>query len=146
VASLPQIGSTRLRTLWFECFGRSVPVPPRNDFLIRCLAYRIQEEAHGGLNAATRKRLHKLAGLLENNPNSASFNARRIKPGTRLIREWRGDIHEVVVTDKGFAFRGKRYRSLSEIARAITGTRWSGPLFFGLKSAATKVQDRRHGA
>jgi hypothetical protein len=98
------------------------------------------------LNAATRKRLHKLAGLLENNPNSACFDAQRIKPGTRLIREWRGDIHEVVVTDKGFAFRGKRYRSLSQIARAITGTRWSGPLFFGLKSAATKVQDRPHGA
>jgi hypothetical protein len=78
--------------------------------------------------------LADLAGRLERDPETALSVPLRIKPGTRLIRAWRGERHQVTVLENEFAYRGARYRSLSAIARTITGTRWSGPTFFGLKT------------
>ena len=101
--------------------------------MIPFLAYKIQERAHGGLGPRTRAELRRIARGLERPPGSAEPRTqRRIKPGTRLVRQWRGETHEVAVGESGFEYRGTDYRSLSEIARKITGTRWSGPAFFGL--------------
>lgn len=96
------------------------------------LAYRVQAQQFGGLSEATRRRLRRLAG-----GGTAAGDAlpppRQLKPGTRLLREWQGRTHVVTITESGFAYDGKPYRSLSQIARTIAGTRWSGPLFFGLR-------------
>jgi len=133
-----------LRAHWKETFGRPHPGWFQKDFLLRCLAYRLQEEAYGGLSAAIRKRLKRLAEGARNGTASTEFATPRLKPGTRLIRSWRGETHEVTVADQGFTYRGRHHASLSEIARAITGTRWSGPLFFGLKTNGAKNLERQH--
>jgi Protein of unknown function (DUF2924) len=101
--------------------------------MIPILAYRIQEQAYGGLNPFTHKRLQKLAAELEHKQKARLPLSPQLKTGTQLLRQWQGEMHEVLVVDGGFEYRGKQYESLSEIARQITGTRWSGPLFFGLK-------------
>jgi hypothetical protein len=135
-----------LQALWSECFGAHPRFRTRRDFLARCLAYRLQEQMFGALTTATRKRLRKLAEQIRITPAAAVISAPLAKPGTRLIRQWRGEVHIVTLTDKGYLYRGKRHHSLSEIARLITGTRWSGPAFFGLKiSAPTRRASARRG-
>jgi len=109
-----------LRQRWSDLFARAPSPRVSRDVLIRGVAFRLQEEAYGALGKRCRRQLVKLAA-------QPSF-----KPGTRLIREWKGKTHEVVIADDTYIWCGKHYRSLSEIARAITGTRWSGPRFFGL--------------
>ena len=131
-----------LRQLWGRLFDRP---PPRHisRVLLRCaLAHRLQERAEGGLNKATLKRLAQPVESNGTDAPSMSWTASQLKLGTRLVREWHGGTYQVTVLDDGFDYRGNRYRSLSEIARAITGTRWSGPQFFGLKNKAAK-SDRR---
>jgi len=103
--------------------------------LIGCLAYRIQENAYGELSAATRTRLRNIAQKLE--CARAQPTQIRIPPGTRLIRQWREQRHEVTVLESGYAYRGHRYSSLSAIARVISGMHCSGPRFFGLKPGST---------
>jgi hypothetical protein len=137
--SLPKLGATDLRRLWAQAFGQPLTLRVQKDLLIKFLAYRLQEQAYGGLRSATVKRLQKLASEFAHADSPpASIDSPRFKPGTRLIREWQGKTFEVTVMDRGFAFRGDRYGSLSEIAREITGARWSGPRFFGLKKTALK--------
>jgi len=137
--SLPKLSAAESRSLWAEAFGRPLDFRVQKDLLIKCLAYRLQEQAHGALRAASVKRLHKLVGEFAGNDTAPiSIDAPRFKPGTRLIREWQGKTFEVTVMDRGYAYRGSRYESLSEIAREITGARWSGPRFFGLKQTANK--------
>jgi hypothetical protein len=137
---LPKMGKSALCKRWQELFNSAAPKHLRNEIMVRILAYRIQENAFGGLNTATRRRLKQIAISLENGNNKLHVDQRPIKPGTRLIREWRGKTHTVSVAETGYEFQGSRYRSLSEIARLITGTRWSGPLFFGLKARSAKVE------
>src|SRR6185437_16074609 len=103
------------------------------SLLIRAIAYRLQERAYGGLKPATRRWLARVADHVCAGRAIAAAPAHRIKAGTRLLREWRGVVHEVIVLEEGVLFRGDRYRSLSEVVRVITGSRRSGPLFFGLK-------------
>jgi len=129
---LLQLTRPELVAKWAEVFSHPLRCRAHRDFLIRCIAYRLQEQVYGGLSTTTRKRLRKLAAEIEAG-SGPSLETPRIKLGTRLIREWNGDTHEVTVITEGFAYRGKLYKSLSEIARLITGTRWSGPAFFGLK-------------
>ena len=136
--SLPGIGKPALTQLWRELFKEVAPSHVRKELLIRILAYRIQEQAFGGLNAATRRRLREFSHTLQQDPKASLPGARSIKPGTRLLRQWQGKTYQVTVGDLGYEYDGKRYRSLSEIARLITGTRWSGPLFFGLKRNGIK--------
>jgi hypothetical protein len=119
--------------LWKQLFRRTASPQIRRGLLIQILAYRIQEQTYGGLSPATRRRLSELARKFKANPNAELSGVPRTKPGTRLIRDWRGQSHRVTVLDNGYEYAGKRYSSLSQVARLITGTRWSGPLFFGLR-------------
>jgi hypothetical protein len=112
----------------------------RRNLMIPILAYRIQENAYGGLKPHTLRRLQKLAANLEQDRKAPILLTPQLKPGTKLLRQWQGEMHEVLVANEGFEYRGKRYESLSEIARQVTSTRWSGPLFFGLKKKARSAQ------
>ena len=134
IAALEALSITQLRSRWAEAHGRPPPAYSHRQFLVRGLAQALQEQALGGLAPALRRRLARLAVTHEGRGGDPLFGAPRIKPGTRLIRQWHGAVHRVTVLENGFAYRGEHYRSLSSIARAITGTRWSGPAFFGLKT------------
>jgi len=101
---------------------------------VRALAYRIQEKALGGLKPSTRRLLAKVAADVSARRPIQGAPEPSLKPGSVLLREWHGTQHQVIVREDGIVFRGKRYKSLSEIAYRITGTKWSGPRFFGLKS------------
>ena len=133
VAELPHLPKAKLCALWQELFAKPAPPRIRRELMVPVLAYRIQETAFGGLKHETVARLHNLAREFERHP-SGNSSANCIKPGTRLLRQWRGMPHEVTVINGDYLYKGKSYRSLSVIARQITGTRWSGPLFFGLKT------------
>lgn len=133
---LETASTPELRRLWTEAYGRPTPPHMSRGLLLLSLAYRVQERAFGGLSEITRKKLLKIAADLEQDPNCLEPKGPRIKPGTRLLKEWKGEAHEVTVQPEGYTYRNKCYGSLSEIARLITGTRWSGPLFFGLKNGA----------
>lgn len=131
--ALEKMKAAELRALWQEAFGRPHPAWLQRDFLACALAYHFQESAYGGLSAALAGRLRTLADEMAIPGRVVKIAKMRIKPGTRLVREWGGETHVVTVLDGKFDYRGKRYASLSEIARAITKTRWSGPAFFGMK-------------
>src|ERR1700687_3883044 len=119
--------------------------PPRmrRALLIQALAYRLQEKPLGGLKPTTRRLLAGIADDATARRTRPVARERKIKPGTTLLREWHGAQHRLTVLEDGVQFGGERYRSLSEVARKITGSRWSEPLFFGLKSAVT---EHHHGA
>jgi Protein of unknown function (DUF2924) len=134
IAALEALHIEQLRSCWAEAYGRPPPPCSHRQFLVRGLAHRLQENALGGLAPVLRRRLADLAARLKGDPETALSVPLRIKPGTRLIRAWRGERHQVTVLEHGFEYRGERHGSLSAIARAITGTRWSGPTFFGLKT------------
>jgi hypothetical protein len=135
LAALKTMPTPELKQQWRELFD-SEPPPFNRRFLESRLAYRIQELAYGGLKPETIRHLEKLGEQLD----GGNITTRRIradlKPiaGTRLIREWQGVEHVVTVTADGYDWQGRPYRSLSAIARAITGTRWNGWIFFGLKN------------
>jgi hypothetical protein len=127
-----------LLKLWRDLFGL-VPSPSlRREMLIPILAYRIQEKAFGGLKESTVRKLRELADERIDG-ESLVQNGLRPKIGTRYVREHAGKLHEVTVLEAGYEYAGTTHRSLSEIARAITGTKWSGPAFFGLKRRARSV-------
>ncbi len=135
VASLKTTPTAGLKQQWRELFGKEPPAFNR-PYLESRLAYRIQELAYGGLKPETRTRLEALGEQLD----GGNVVLRRIRAdsrplaGTRLLREWKGVEHAVTVLADGFEWEGRPYQSLSAIARAITGTRWNGWTFFGLKA------------
>jgi Protein of unknown function (DUF2924) len=131
--TLPNLSKTALRELWKQLFNRSPPSPMRRHLMVPILAYRLQEQAFGSLSSASRARLRHLARAFEVNSSGSTADIPILKPGTRLVRQWRDQVHLVNVEASGYEYQGARYQSLSEIARLITGTRWSGPLFFGTK-------------
>jgi len=133
ISLLPGLNKSELSELWEGLFRKPAP-KLRKPFLVRILAYRLQEEAFGGLSATSLRRLRELAKTFEADANANVSSRPSIKPGTRLVRQWKHQVHVVDVEARGYAYRGVCYESLSEIARLITGTRWSGPLFFGLKT------------
>jgi hypothetical protein len=136
IAQLSTYSREQLLRKWHELY-RSARAPSiRRELMIPFLAYKIQENAYGGLKRSTRAELRRINRALESGSGSVTPDLRpRTKPGTRIVRHWRGKPHEVVVTESGFEYCGKSYGSLSQIAREITGTQWSGPAFFGLKKA-----------
>ena len=137
IARLKSASAGGLKDRWRELFG-SEPPPYNRRFLESRLVYRLQELAHGGLSADTARRLAALAAGLPLTGASAKAAKRtggdRPVSGTRLIREWKGTEHLVTVRDADFEYQGRPYKSLSAVARTITGTRWNGLVFFGLKS------------
>ncbi len=146
LTDLEALSTTELRARWEQAIKRSVPKRASRDLLLRSLAYDVQERSEGGLSKSTRRRLAKLAGLNGENREAMSLHRVRLKPGSRLIREWRDEVHRVTVLDDGFDWRGNRYTSLSQIARAITGARLSGPLFFGLRKTGSRAKEATHGS
>ncbi len=132
LAALPGTSTRDLQAMWHELHGKPPPALGR-AYLISRLAYRLQELHFGGLKPATRAKLDALADGVD--PKAARKRApARLVAGTRLCREWHGTEHIVTVLLDGFDWQGRRYQSLSAVARAITGTHWNGPLFFGLRS------------
>ncbi len=140
IAALPTLSKAALSDLWKQLFDSTPPTQVRRDLMIPILAYRIQEQAFGSLGARARERLRQLSRAFEEGSDSAVAGVPRIRPGTRLVRQWGDQVHLVNVQSNGYEYQGTRYRSLSEIARLITGTRWSGPLFFGIKSESANAK------
>ena len=135
LAALEELSREELRHRWVNHYDTPCPTYMSRILMLRALAYRIQEQALGGLDRTTRRRLDRAtADLAAGRPLAAP--APKIKPGTRLLREWQGVVHEVIVLERGVEYRDRTWPSLSAVAREITGTRWSGPRFFGLKEAA----------
>jgi len=135
---LPTMDRKELLKLWRDLFDR-VPSPAlRREMLIPILAYRIQEKAFGGLKETTVRKLRELADESVAGEISAQRSLRP-KIGTRYVREHAGKLHEVTVLESGYEYEESTYSSLSEIARTITGTKWSGPAFFGLKRRARNI-------
>jgi hypothetical protein len=133
IASLAKLDTDELREHWKVMSGKPPSGEIGRSLLIRAIAYRLQERAYGGLKSATCRLLSR--AVEETATGSSRIpQVRRAQTGTILIREWQGTAHRVTMLDDGVCFNGKRYRSLSEVARKITGSRWSGPRFFGLRS------------
>jgi len=122
-----------LRKEWRRLY-RTQPPRLSRDLLVRALTYRIQELRYGGLSKATRRKLATLVATRSSGAEIAKEGAERIRVGARLAREWNGRTHIVAVEEDGFIYVGRSYRSLTAIARKITGARWSGPRFFGLSN------------
>ena len=135
LAELEGIDTPSLRALWEEAYGRLPPKSLRRDLLLRALAHHVQEQAYGGLSKAARKQLARMTQADSDRTVPPKPAPAQLKPGTRLLREWGGIVHQVTVLEDGFEHRGARYTSLSQIAREITGARWSGPRFFGLRDS-----------
>lgn len=123
-----------LKQRWRNLYKTEPPARLSPSVLIQAVAYGVQEKALGGLKPSSRRQLKRAAADAVAGRRMRLSGERKIKPGTVLLREWHSVSHQVTVLEDGVLFRGQRYRSLSEVARKITGSRWSGPLFFGLKS------------
>jgi DUF2924 family protein len=124
----------QLRIRYGQLFRSDPPKAFGPDLLRRSIAHRIQEKAYGGLSRSAQRLLDQMMKAYAAKPNGKIVLPRRIKPGSVLVREWKGKSHRVMVLADGFAYDGETYSNLSEIAVLITGTRWNGPRFFGLRS------------
>ena len=136
IAGLPKARIANLRERWKTLYGKQPSGGLGRSFLIRAIAYRLQEQAFGGLRPSTRRLLARVAEEAAAGCSPKRPPVRKAETGTILVREWQGNAHRVTLLGDGVCFNGKRYRSLSEVAREITGSRWSGPRFFGLRSPA----------
>jgi len=135
IASLFDRSTQELRLAWRKLHRTEPPFGISRDLLIRALVHQLQEQSYGGTGRALRRRLQTLTG--EREKRGAPFDpAAVLKTGTTLVRQWRGHTHAVFVHDNGFEYEGERYRTLSVIAKRITGAHWSGPRFFGLNKPA----------
>ncbi len=144
IAHLRYLDASALRLRWREVTGKPAAPGLKGELLVRALAYAIQEEAFGGLSLSAAKRLQ---GIAREGKMPVTFAhggkpapPRRLMPGTRLIREWQGVMHEVIVIPDGFLWQGATYASLSTVAKAITCTSWNGWVFFGAKPAPKKTK------
>ena len=124
---------TEVKTLWRSVFNQDPPFRPRQDFMQGHIAWAMQAKEHGGLKRKASNQLKQLMDELRKGEELGTEQALTIKPGTKLIRQYQGKRHEVIVAEDGFRYEGKSYNSLSSIAREITGTRWNGRVFFGVK-------------
>jgi hypothetical protein len=130
----------QLRARYRELFRTDPPKAYGPDLLRRSIAHRIQEKAYGGLSRSAQRLLDQMIRAYAAKPNGQIVLPRRIKPGSVLVREWKGRSHRVMVLADGYAYDGRTFGNLSEIAVLITGTRWNGPRFFGLRSKAEESE------
>src|SRR5215469_5704857 len=133
---LPKMPIVDLRSRYRELFRTEPPKAFGPDLLRRSIAHRIQERAYGCLSREHQRLLDQLVKAARAKPNGRLELPRRIKPGSELVRTWNHKTYRVMVMEKGFAWEGKTFSSLSEIAFEITGNKWNGPRFFGLRSAS----------
>lgn len=133
IAALSSLSLAERKAEWHRVFATPVPPAFGGGLMIRAIAYRLQEKKLGGLPGADLKRLAQI-GRKEARARARDTITTVVKPGTWLSRTWHGEVHQVVVLESAFEYRGERYASLSAIARKITGANWSGPRFFGLQS------------
>jgi DUF2924 family protein len=138
---LPKLDLRELREEWRFLYKADASPHLSRELLIRAVAYRMQEVALGSLRPEPQRQLRQIAQELKSGGQATRRLRPQLKPGTRLLREWQGRTYEVLVLDDGFSWQGAHHRSLSAVARKITGTAWSGPLFFGLKQ--TRSASRR---
>ena len=142
IEKLKTLSRDELIKYWYKYFDAEPPKGAKNELLIKHIAWQMQAKKYCGYSAMTFKRLDKLADAISKGKDISkssvkSFKESRsieIKSGTKLIREFKGVKHEVLALDKGFEYKGNKYKSLSAIANEITGTRWNGKVFFGVKS------------
>jgi len=132
IAGLAGLDRASLVDRWRSLYGRPPPPKLSRVLLEKAIAYEIQCAALGGLSASVKRALRATVS----GNGKRSTGTRPLSAGARLIREWNGVVHEVDITQDGYIWRGEAYRSLSAIAQAITGTKWSGPRFFGLERCA----------
>jgi DUF2924 family protein len=142
VARLRDLDFAELRARWHTAFGRRAPSSLPRHLLFRVLAYRIQATAKGDLDRDCQRLLDQ-AALSDSNRRYEVRAIATIQQGTILSREWNGRMHRVSVLTDGFAWNGKTYPSLSKVAFAITGTRWNGPRFFGLRDRSMRESKAR---
>ena len=140
---LPGMRIADLRLRYRELFRAEPPRAFGPDLLRRSIAHRLQERAYGGLSRQHQRLLDQLVRTAKAKPNGRLELPKRIKPGSELVRTWNRRTYRVVILENGFAHEGRTYNSLSEIASAITGTKWNGPRFFGLRR--DKAGDEAHG-
>ena len=138
IAALGDLSRAELIERWQGHYRSAPPKGISRSLLIRAVAYEMQARRFGGLRPATERRLRQIADGVGASNNCVRDTAVVVRPGARLIREWHGVVHVVDAIDGAFLWNGLRYRSLSAIARAITGARWSGPRFFGVASGASR--------
>jgi hypothetical protein len=134
-----------LRIEWCRLYRAIPPTRLSRNLLLRGVAYRVQEHAHGGLSLSTKRMLRSLCERSDQRSRSAAAPAIVLKPGTKLVREWHGQVHTVSVLDNGFEYQGKRYPSLTRIAWRITGVAWSGPRFFGISKRQQVMEGAANG-
>ena len=137
---LPATPIADLRKRYRELFGAEPPKAFGPDLLRRSIAHRIQEKAYGGLAPPAQRLLHQLVKASMDKPNGRLTFPRRIKPGSEFVRTWNRRTYRVAVLRSGFAYDGKTFASLSEIATLITGTKWNGPRFFGLRPSVGREE------
>jgi hypothetical protein len=133
LARLPELDLGELRQQWLTLYKAEASPHLSRELLLRAVAYRIQEVTLGGLRPERQRQLLRIAQQFKQTGAANTLPRHELKPGTRLVREWQGRTYEVLVLDGGFSWQDTHHRSLSALARKITGTAWSGPLFFGLK-------------
>src|SRR5215813_3993355 len=143
IARLHGLGIGELRAKWHTAFRRRAPPHLPGHLLFRILAYRLQADRLGDLDAESLRLLDRSETPEKAGQRAVARRSVDARPGTVLGREWNGQMHRVTMLEKGFAWRGKTYPSLSKIAFAITGTRWNGPRFFGLRDKPSKKETSR---
>ncbi len=146
LAALGEMDYAALQHEWRRLYRQHPPRRVFRDFLVLGVAWKIQEKAYGGLGAATKRQLDNLAQAMEQDGDIARNRVAHLKPGAKLLREWQGKTQTVIVLEDGFEWEGKRWRSLSAIARTITGAHWSGPRFFGVKDPRFLGETKRPAA
>jgi hypothetical protein len=149
IDDLDRLSRTELRALWTQELGEKPPASIGRNVLALGVAYTRQEQRWGGLAARLARELDRLLDrALDNGPNEAGSTTTTsvLRSGTILVREWQGTTHHVTIIADGFVWNGRTHRSLSSIARAITGTKWNGPKFFGMRETNTKTPEIRRGA
>jgi hypothetical protein len=143
IARLRELDVDALRARWHTVFGRRSPSHLPRHLLFRILAYRFQADLLGVLDAESQRLLDRSETPEKAGQRAVARRPVDVRPGTVLGREWNGQMHRVTVLENGFAWKGKTYPSLSKIALAITGTRWNGPRFFGLRDKPSKKEASR---
>ena len=131
---LSELSNFELRGEWRRLHRTPPPMRLSRDLLIRGIIYQLQERAYGGLSKAAARKLEQAAAGPRSHGAAKPTQPISLRPGTRLVREWHGVTHTALIHADGIEWRGQHYRSLSVVARKITGARWSGPRFFGLDS------------